>query len=454
MKYSPNAILANSHEELLNVASTTGVYMYKQGDTPVYIGKAVNLKARLLSHEQNANQDAKEAKIISTGDTIELIYTDSEFLALVLEAKLISHFKPKYNVRWRDDKSYLYIKITLKDPYPKVLITRRENDGKSRYFGPFDSMRSVESLLKQIRRIIPFCTQRSLHKGACFYHKIGLCNPCPNLIDSEDEPQKSEDKKRYRSQLLLLTRILEGKTSIVFRSFRKEIKDFTSQEKYEEAIKRRDAMRHLEILIMRGSFVDGTIHSFNRSKQAMQALQEILKPFYPNIASLGRIECYDNSTLSFQNSTASMVVFTDGMVDKKEYRRFKLKKEANNDFDMMKEVLERRIANTRWPKPDLIVIDGGKPQLNAAKKILTAEYSAPDSQTRKLKTQHLAFGVIPLIGLAKNPDRIVIGTENLPTIRPARHNLGYRLLQHMRDEAHRFAKKYHTYLRTQTEMVQ
>ncbi len=337
-------------------------------------------------------------------------------------------------------------------------MTRRENDGKSRYFGPFDSMHSVESLLKHIRRIIPFCTQKNVHRGACFYHKIGLCNPCPNIIDREAEPSKTLQKKQYRSQMRTIVRILEGKTDLVFRSLRKEIRDLTKTEQYENALKLRDALRQLELLIMLGSFVDGNIHSFNRSEQALTALQTILKPYYPNIATLHRIECYDNSTLSFQHSTASMIVFTDGMVDKKEYRRFKMKTQPNNDFDMMKEILERRSKNTRWDKPDLIVIDGGKPQLLAVQKILNSKLETLNLKARKdilkLGTWHSELGTVPIIGLAKNPDRIVVGVDGLPTIRPERHNLGYRLLQHMRDEAHRFAKKYHTYLRNHNKMVQ
>lgn len=464
MQYKADIIIQNTHEALLGVASTTGVYVYKQMGTPIYIGKAVNLKARLLSHEQNALQDAKEAKIVTSADSIELIYTDSEFLALVLEAKLISSIKPRYNVRWRDDKSHLYIKITMRDPFPKVFITRRENDGKSRYFGPFDSMKSVETLVKQIRRIVPFCTQKTIHKGACFYHKIGLCDPCPNIVEHDTEPEKSRGKKRYRAQITTIVRVLDGKTDLVFRSLRKEIHDLTDTQHYEEAMKRRDAMRQLELLIMHGSFIDGNIHLYNRSEQALAALQTILKPYYPSLSDLHRIECYDNSTLSFQNSTASMVVFTDGMVDKKEYRRFKLRTKPNNDFDMMKEVITRRLKNTRWPTPDLIIIDGGKPQVRAVQKIISANsqfspsagraISKNQKEQKLMENWNLIIENLPIIGLAKNPDRIVVGIGNLPTIRPERHNLGYRLLQHMRDEAHRFAKKYHTYLRNHSEMVQ
>lgn len=446
LPYVADITLKNTHKSLLGVASTTGVYVYKQGGVPIYIGKAVNLKARLLSHKQNAAQNAKEEKIVSGADSIDLIYTDSEFLALVLEARLISSIKPKYNVRWRDDKTHLYIKITIKDTYPKVFMTRRENDGKSRYFGPFDSVRSVESLLKQLRRIVPYCTQKNIRKGSCFYHKIGLCNPCPNLIEQEPEPLKTQHHRQYRSQIKTLIRILDGKTDIVFRTLHQSIRTLTKENRYEEAITARDASKQLELLIMYGRFVDGAIHGYNQSEQAIIALRTTLLPHFPALEKLHRIECYDNSTLGFQHSTAGMVVLTDGIVDKKEYRKFKLKTNSNNDFDMMKEAIARRAENARWAIPDLIVLDGGKPQVRAVMEMLRA------------KALHLGnrenFSAIPLIGLAKNPDRIVVGVEGLPTIRPPRHDLGYRLLQLLRDEAHRFSKKYHTYLRTKAEMVQ
>jgi excinuclease UvrABC nuclease subunit len=297
----------------------------------------------------------------------------------------------------------------VKDPYPKVLITRRENDGKSRYFGPFDSMKSVETLVKQIRRIVPFCTQKTIHKGACFYHKIGLCDPCPNIVEHDTEPEKTRDKKRYRAQITTIVRVLDGKTDLVFRSLRKEIRDLTDTQHYEEAMKRRDAMRQLELLIMHGSFIDGNIHLYNRSEQALAALQTILKPYYPSLSDLHRIECYDNSTLSFQNSTASMVVFTDGMVDKKEYRRFKLRTKPNNDFDMMKEVITRRLKNTRWPAPDLIIIDGGKPQVRAVQKILNSNLqfspsagqaiSKNQKEQKLIKNWNLNIENLPIIGL-------------------------------------------------------
>lgn len=460
MKYTVDLTIQNIHEEILRVPSTTGIYVYKSSDEIIYIGKAVNLKARLLSHEQNAKQDAKESLIIEKADTIELIYTDSEFKALVLEASMISNYKPKYNIRWRDDKSYLYVKITTKDEYPKVLVSRKEDDGVSRYFGPFDSMKSVESLLKHIRQIVPYCAQANMHKQACFYHKIGLCDPCPNKIQSLPDEELTREKRMYRNHIRTIVRILEGKTELVFNVFQRELRSLTKGRLYEKAIKLRDGMRHLELLIRRGNLFDTQVSGSNRSEQSVVSLMTLLKPHFPELTSLHRMECYDNSTLSFEHSTASMVVFTDGKVDKQQYRRFAIKADLDNDFDMLKEVIVRRSHHAAWGKPDLIIIDGGKPQLDAIRKLpitnfqLSIEADKDDSLSTSnhtkvtLNKQTLDLRTVPLIGIAKNPDRLVIGIEGYPTIRPVRHDLGFRLVQYMRDEAHRFAKKYHTYLRS------
>src|SRR3990167_2130285 len=137
-----NGILC-SKTALNKAPTTTGIYIFKENKIPVYIGKSVNIRARLKSHFENAKIDAKEKSIIEASDAIEFIITDSEFKALILESKFIQKYKPKYNVRWRDDKSYLYIKITRNVPYSKIFITRRESDKNALYFGPFSSVRVV-----------------------------------------------------------------------------------------------------------------------------------------------------------------------------------------------------------------------------------------------------------------------------------------------------------------------
>lgn len=487
MSYKPDGSIPNTKTSINTTPSTTGVYIFRTSNEIVYIGKAVSIKSRLLSHLQSASMDKKEAAIFAESDTIEYIITDSEFKALVLEAHLISTIKPKYNVRWRDDKSYLYIKITTSEEYPKVSLARKQdidqddrqlNGSKikaDRFFGPFASMRSAESVLRYLRKIVPYCTQKNISKTPCFYSKIGQCDPCPNnIVKIEDIALKTREKRRYRHQIKILVKILEGNIDGVKKDFKKQIAEYTERQDFEAAIRARDAMRRLEFMIQHGSFRLDEYESYNNSQKSAESLQTLLHEFYPNL-HIGRIECYDNSTLGFSNSTASMVVFTDGLVDKKEYKRFKLGKlpasssRQDSDFDMMKEVMIRRQRNTKWPKPDLIVIDGGVPQLRA---VIDAQHDVQND----LHTATYKLHEVPLVGIAKNPDRIVIpinpslgkGDHACPpmrrevaevvtnvdfaTLRPSSNDFGYRLVQAIRDEAHRFAKKYHTYLRKQSSL--
>ena len=147
-------------KDILKLPQGVGVYVFKKKKQILYIGKSISLKARILSHLENAKLDPKEAAIIKNSNQIEYYITDSEFKALLLESSLIQRNHPKYNRRWQDDKSYLYIKITLREDFPKVLSVRRENDGRSRYFGPFPSRGDVEEVLRTIRRIFRFVLKK------------------------------------------------------------------------------------------------------------------------------------------------------------------------------------------------------------------------------------------------------------------------------------------------------
>src|SRR3989338_9893962 len=185
--------------EIKKIDSFIGVYIFKSKNRPIYVGKSISVRARLLSHLENAKINAKEAKLLNETDKIETLQTDSEFKALILESELIKIHHPKYNVRWKDDKSYLYIKITIKEKFPKVLFSRKENDGKSLYFGPFSGSRIVLDLIADLRKIVPFCTQKSLGPRACFYSKLGLCDPCQGSISKvKDKQQYTKQKKIYR----------------------------------------------------------------------------------------------------------------------------------------------------------------------------------------------------------------------------------------------------------------
>jgi excinuclease ABC subunit C len=428
-----DACLATKESVSRDAPQTVGVYIFRSADREIlYIGKSINLRARLLSHLENAKADPKEAAIVGQASRIECIPCESEFRALLLESQLIQKHKPRYNKIWRDDKSYLYVKVNVKDAYPRVTLVRRENDGRSRYFGPFPSVRVAESILKQTRRVIPFCMSASARKKPCFYAKLGLCAPCPGaILPIADEKEKTRLKTLYRKHIAALIRVLSGRTDAVIKNLYRDLKILGRQGDFEEAIRLRNRIFSFERFIKNSAGLEpGFLLSEDTGEDKLRALERILRPYFPGLKDPVRIECYDMSNLLLQQATAAMVVATGGLIDKSSYRKFRMKNlKHRSDFEMITEAITRRFRNS-WPHPDLLVIDGGTPQV---KTVLSA------LDTAKIE--------IPVIGIAKNPDRFVIGREGLPTIRPRRTDKGFRLIQELRDEAHRFSKKYHTLLR-------
>jgi len=415
--------------EVKHLPSTFGVYLFKKGKEIIYVGKSINIKARVYSHLENARLDRKEYLIVSNADKVESIETENEFKALILESFLIQKHTPKYNVRWRDDKSYLYIKITVGEDFPKVLVSRKESSQKSLYFGPFSSSSQVKDLIADIRRIVPFCTQQRIGKRGCFYSKIHLCDPCPGaVIGLKDKKDYELKKKEYRNNISRVRRILQGSVNKLLADLYRDLKKLTREQKYEEAIKIRNKIYRMERLIHYPltSHENALINEGDSKK----FLLDILLPFFPNLKKIDRIEAYDISNLGDKNQTASMVVASNGRIDKSQYRRFRIKTPGlKSDFERLKEVVTRRMKQ-KWPTPDLIVVDGGEPQVATVLGILT-----------------LLDRKIPLIGIAKNPDRLVIGVDILKTVKPAINNPGFSLIRLIRDESHRFARKYHLQLR-------
>ena len=412
------------------IGSATGVYLFKKKKQIIYIGKSINIKARIKSHFENAKKDIKERKIIENFDTIETIKTNYEFDALILESKLINKYKPQYNSRWRDDKSYLYIKITKDKNYPKIFISRKEKSKKDIYYGPFPSIRNVEYILKQIRKIFPYCSQNKISKKACFYNKINLCNPCPSRIEQiSDRNLKKVLIKQYKNNIHFIKQILEGKTNIIERNLLKNIQNFSKNNDFENALTLRNKLILFHRLILQ-QILTNTDYDPSINFRFLKDLVIFFNKYFKSLNNLHRIECYDISNISFQYSTASMVVAINGELDKSKYRKFKIKRKDNHsDLFMLEEVLTRRF-NNQWQLPNLIIVDGGTPQVITALKIL-----------KKFNLD------IPLIGLAKNPNRIIIGVEGLPSIKNLMSDPIFRILILLRDESHRFAKKYHVYLR-------
>lgn len=415
---------------------TPGVYrFYNSAGKIIYIGKAINLRKRVSSYFQKNDHEAKTSQMVLQIDRIEITSVDSEFEALLLEAALIKRHLPKYNVIWKDDKHYIYIKIT-RETYPRILFSRREEGGSAAYFGPFPSKRVVRGMLTYIRSIIPYCSQNRNNTRPCFYTHIGLCDPCPAAIRPMLLDQARTATQRYQEHIRRIKTLLSGNIESIRRLMTREMTDAANRQSFEEATGIRDRLRTLEYLVRQYHAPEEYMQNPKlveaiRAAEAKE-LRDLLLPYYPSLGPIRRIECYDISNTSGTLATGSMVTFSNGEPDKDYYRRFRIRtKTTPDDFAMMREMLARRLRHTDWPAPDLLVIDGGAPQLRALKTVL-------DESGMRL----------PVIGLAKQEEELVIPKGetfvkiDLPSSSSALH-----LVQRLRDEAHRFARSYHHLLR-------
>lgn len=419
-----------------------GVYLFRNSSNVIlYIGKAKDLRRRVIQYFLRDDAVGEKTKIlVAQISTIKTIETQSEFDALLLEAKLIREHKPKYNVIAKDDKSPLYVAITLDEELPRILFVRKtaiETTYRRAYFGPFQSGRAVRTLVRELRRIIPYCTQKQRDGKPCFYTHLGLCNPCPSLI-SVQPPSGERDRlvSLYRRNIRLLVDILSGKSRQLLHQFQDEMKELSAQERFEEAGVKKRTIDRLQILLEKhydpSFYVQEESLLEHMYGTETKGLEDHLRPYYQDIAELRRIECVDISNTGGTYATGSLVVLSGGKPTPADYRRFRIRTtDGPNDFTMIAEVVRRRLRHPEWPFPDLLVIDGGKGQVAAA----AAELA-------------LAGSTIPLIGLAKRFEEIIIPRVNkFITVRLPLSDHGLHLLQRVRDESHRFALTYHRKLR-------
>ncbi len=356
---------------------------------------------------------------------VRTIKVESEIESLLLEANFIQKYKPKYNVKLVDSKTYPLIEITVKDKFPKVLVTRRMTKKESKYFGPYPNVGAMRMVLKIARKIFPYQSVSNHPNKPCFYHHLGLC-PCPEVFND----------KNYKSNIKHLINFLSGKTKKVIKDLEKEKKIYIKEEKYEEASE--DQKKIDSIKLVTSPFYKPFEYEENPNlredlrENELKDFKNIMNSNNVKVSYPRKIECYDISTIVGKYSTGSLVVFIDGEKDSSSYRRFKIKKEGvPNDFAMMEELIRRRLNHLEWSYPDLIVVDGGKGQVSAANKVL--------------KEKNLN---IPLIGLAKREEVII--TSDFSEIRLPKDSKTLHLLQRLRDEAHRFAITYHRKFRSRS----
>lgn len=536
-------------EKIARFPTSPGVYILKDSRSKVlYVGKAVNLRSRVRTYFTGTAGDGRILipHLVPRTAEVDCIVTASEAEALILENNLIKKHRPLFNVRLRDDKNYICLRVTVTEEWPRVMITRRYQDDGDLYFGPYGSSSSVRSMLRVIKKLFPLrtCTNGFFRsrKRPCLEYDLGRCTaPCVDLISHEDYGRDVEEVILF----------LRGRTGELTRALELKMQDAAEMQRYELAARYRDQIRAVErvfetqkaqtpgsgehdifyprregevtgiqeLVVREGKIVHTHCHTFRTELEIEEVLTSFLVQYYladryipaeillpialpevdlllewlrekrgkvvriltprrgakralldmarENVGNafrlassrseriqealaglargldleppLQRIECYDISTFQGSQAVGSMVVFDDGEPDRGEYRKYRIRSvKGQDDFAMMHEVLSRRFRRGRDASklPDLVVIDGGKGQLSAAGRAL----------------QKLGLGRLPIIGLAKErkarstTERIFVPGRSRP-LDIAQDTAESLLLQQIRDEAHRFAIRYHRQLR-------
>jgi excinuclease ABC subunit C len=439
---------------------TPGVYLFKKGGSILYIGKATSLKDRIKSYFLKEVINTRGPLIVDmvfTADKIDFIKTDSVLEALILESQLIKKHQPKYNTKEKDDKSYNYVVITDED-FPRVLIERGRNLEKIQYsifniqskYGPFTNGTQLKEALKIVRKIFPFrdrCfpyievrlpSNQNLEPknlklktslNACFNYQIGLCpGVCIRKIS----------KIEYAKTIRNIKLFFEGKKTIILKNLEKEMHILAKVHKFEKAGQ-----------IKKTIFALNHIHDI--TVIASEAWQS--KNFSPTANSLQlkanyRIEAYDIAHLSGTNNVGVMTVMENGEINKKEYRKFLVRESKGSDIDALKEILERRFNHTEWTFPQIIVIDGGKAQINIARKVLLeagkglslpARMIRSGGNLQKGETLRSKISKIKVVSVLKDKyhkPKIILGDRELS------NEFSDSILL-ANSEAHRFAIKYH-----------
>jgi len=407
-------------DKISKLPKESGVYSFKSKKETLYIGKANNIRERVKNHFQQPNY--KDNLFLSKIKKIGFIKTNNEIQALTLEAKLIKRYSPKFNVIWKDDKNYFYIKVT-KDGFPRILITHQKKD-KGQYIGPFTDGKAIKQTLKLLRKVFPFRSCRNIPKKPCLWYQLERC-PAPCLLNQNLAKQipkiKNKIKKNSQKNAKNIIRMLKGKEKEVIKDLEKEMKEASKLQLFEKAAQKRNQIKSLKRVLDHRIIIEDIVEF------KWQDIEKKLKRFLNIKGSIYRMEAYDISNFQGKQATGSMVVFIEGKPKKELYRKFKVRKDKPNDIAMIKEVLTRRKNHKEWEMPEIILIDGGQAQLNIAKKIIK---KGPK-----------------IVSLAKRNNRLFVqGKKNPIFLKGLPKEISDLFLQ-IRDEAHRFAITYHRKLR-------
>jgi excinuclease ABC subunit C len=426
-------------EKVKQFPASPGVYLMKDAKGVVlYVGKAKNLRNRASHYfSKAAAEDARTADLVPLIADIDFLPAESEVDALLMEARLVKDIQPRFNIELKDDKTFPYLQIRMREDFPRVEFTRQPRRRGVRLYGPFTSARTLRHAIRVLQRIFQFRTcgldidandSRWRWFRPCLLHSIRQCTaPCNFRVTKEE----------YRKQIRSLRMVLEGKKDRLIREMEKEMEEASKALLFEKAARLRDDIAALQGLGQRGDVerdVQPEVFPID-PKKGLAGLRKVL-----GLHQTPRtIEGVDIAHLGGSDTVASLVNFIDGLPFKPGYRRYRIKSvQGIDDFASIREVVTRRFRNAHSRRsggeeqvfPDILLIDGGKGQLNAALEAFAV------------------LGVEPpcLISLAKREEEIYRPGEAEP-LRLSRHAAALRLLQYVRDEAHRFAQHYHHILR-------
>ena len=414
-----------SQDELKKLPDTPGIYIFRDERKAIlYIGKATSLKDRVRSY---FGQDLIQTRgrllvdMMVIASSIDFIQTDSVLEALLLEANMIRLHKPKYNTKEKDNKSYNYVVFTKAD-FPQIFTIRgrtlmtEHKDTKYKYiYGPFPHGTQLREAMKIIRKIFPYSdnkcvpceVQKESGRGVCrpcFNRQIGLC---PGVCTGEIS------KKEYAEQIQNLKLFFEGQKKMLIKNLEHHMADYAKKQEFEKAggvLRTLFALNHIQdiALLKREHKIDESAGGEVESNERMQAF---------------RIEAYDVAHTSGKHVVGVMVVLEDSEVKKSDYRKFKIKLNPGvDDTAALKEILRRRLGHLEWAMPDLIVVDGGQAQLNAAHSVLTERGSN--------------INLVSVVKDERHKPRGIMGDESLSTQYKTEIILA-------NSEAHRFAITYH-----------
>ena len=418
---------------------TSGVYLMKDAAARViYVGKAKSLRSRAGSYFLKAAlAERRTAEWVPEIADVDFVACDSEVDALLMESRLIKDIQPKYNKELKDDKTFPYLQITTREDFPRVEVTRKPRERGVRLFGPFANAGALRGAVQVLQRIFKFRTcsldiddgdERWRWFRPCLLASIKQCTAPCNLRISKEE---------YRKDIDRLIRFLEGGKVRLLAELKGEMEHAAKELKFEQAARLRDEIRLLERLDRRG---DLDTHAqpevfYVDPKKGLAGLKKVLK-----LAEMPRtVEGVDIAHLGGGETVASVVQFLDGLPFKPGYRRYKIAGVGGvDDFRSIHEVIARRyrkLSDQDEVFPDILLIDGGKGQLSAALAAFRDQEITPPT----------------LLSLAKQEEEIYLPGESAPLLL-SRHSFALRLLQYVRDEAHRFAQHYHHILRRKSQL--